>query len=1191
MRAINNGYTAWWAVAVGVALLCSAVMSRAAAAGGIPVDEEVLVVDPGNLPGDQYGYSVAFDGTTLLIGSPSATSDVDGSVGLVQIYQWNGHDMEPVAELSTGPGDLMTQFGASVAVDGGTIVVGAPSARLGPNRPGKIYVYSIAEDTISLEGEFTSSSAEDDGDGFGACVAVSGDIIIAGAPYDSIDFANQGSVTTFDGVSGAWIEDVILASSIPVLDGGFGFAVDFDGSRAVIGEPAGTSSAGQANVGGADVFQYVPGNWTHESRLDPNETDADSQFGAAVSIDSTLVAVGAPSQNGGTGHITVFFYSSTGGWNAQALTLPADCVIGDGLGTSVAVSGSRIYVGSPWGNGYGADTGCVHVFSLVSDYEETHRLVASFLAGADQAAVGWSIGVSGTDVIIGAPAYNGSTGLTLFYGNYNYWNASESGDWFNPANWTSGAIPDADTPVLFGVSASLDVAVDKAAMCASLDVYDGDIMFQFDEFGGSLEVEGNDGMIIGSTSSATLETNEGVIDVVSSLQIGRDPGVTGILSLNGTEMEVQDSILVGVNGTGLLGLESDATLLGINMTLAGTSNSTLVISDNAVLQLLPQNANAFGLEILTGRVSLEGGSGELAADHAGVLVEAGSFLGGAGLVTGNIVNRGVVSAEPEDSTTSGVLTIDGNFDTLSTGGAGIVAGRTWVYWSGPYNGYVDITGTATLGGPMSIEIPDGLTSPGPGTSVPLLSGLVLEDDFSTYFVPGFEGNDWFDIQRTAGLRGGESITAELDSLPIPFGFNDPVDGPVGEGDAVSIKVFDVNGDFVDDVVVLVHDPLAEDAVVIYRNTNGTLCFFDRVGVGEDPSDFTVADFDDDGDADMAVTSRSLDQTRILVNDGFGGYTIILDLAAEIDPSALCVFNYNGDPKPDLAVVNEGSNSMQVFPNTSSSALRSVGFGSPYLYTTGLAPSGVQPGQTGGTSGKEDDIVVANADGTVSVFLNAGGSFPPATAHSFDGSPVNGLSVVDLDLDGTDDIMVTLSPTGVGILYGPPGSTPADILEVTGSGILQVDLDLDGDDDGVIDQPPPGLRGSQPLQIIRNDSDLQDGGEVVLADVPLGAFGGSSLTSSGDIDDEGNPDLVHVTGTAPGAFTLSVSTSDREGAPPWAPGKCCLADTDGDGMVDVNDILAALSAWGPCTGCPEDINDDGVVDVDDVLAILSSWGDC
>ena len=54
---------------------------------------------------------------------------------------------------------------------------------------------------------------------------------------------------------------------------------------------------------------------------------------------------------------------------------------------------------------------------------------------------------------------------------------------------------------------------------------------------------------------------------------------------------------------------------------------------------------------------------------------------------------------------------------------------------------------------------------------------------------------------------------------------------------------------------------------------------------------------------------------------------------------------------------------------------------------------------------------------------------------------------------------------------------------------------------------------------------------------------------------------------------------------------CLGDTNGDGVVGTDDLLAAISQWGPCIGCVSDLNGDGIVGADDLLMLLSSWGPC
>lgn len=50
----------------------------------------------------------------------------------------------------------------------------------------------------------------------------------------------------------------------------------------------------------------------------------------------------------------------------------------------------------------------------------------------------------------------------------------------------------------------------------------------------------------------------------------------------------------------------------------------------------------------------------------------------------------------------------------------------------------------------------------------------------------------------------------------------------------------------------------------------------------------------------------------------------------------------------------------------------------------------------------------------------------------------------------------------------------------------------------------------------------------------------------------------------------------------------FADVNCDGVVNVSDLLAVISAWGPGNGRP-DINGDGVVNVTDLLLVINNWG--
>ena len=49
------------------------------------------------------------------------------------------------------------------------------------------------------------------------------------------------------------------------------------------------------------------------------------------------------------------------------------------------------------------------------------------------------------------------------------------------------------------------------------------------------------------------------------------------------------------------------------------------------------------------------------------------------------------------------------------------------------------------------------------------------------------------------------------------------------------------------------------------------------------------------------------------------------------------------------------------------------------------------------------------------------------------------------------------------------------------------------------------------------------------------------------------------------------------------------DVNGDGVINVSDILLIISEWGPCSACPADVNQDGSVNVTDLLLAIANWG--
>ena len=126
------------------------------------------------------------------------------------------------------------------------------------------------------------------------------------------------------------------------------------------------------------------------------------QLGDSVAVSGSTIAVGAPQHTvggvQGRGAVYVFSEPATGWQNAvQTAELTAsDGATGDGLGYSVAISGSTIVAGAP-DHGSG---GTLYVFSQPGSgrwksSSQTAELTASDGAAGDE--LGYSVAVSGTD--------------------------------------------------------------------------------------------------------------------------------------------------------------------------------------------------------------------------------------------------------------------------------------------------------------------------------------------------------------------------------------------------------------------------------------------------------------------------------------------------------------------------------------------------------------------------------------------------------------------------------------------------------------------------------------------------------------------------------------------------------------------------------------------------------------------------
>ena len=371
--------------------------------------------------GDEFGYAVAMDGDTIVIGARYEDTYVNSGSAYVFTRDASGA-WSQTAKLTASDTADNDHFGWSVAVNGDTIVIGAPGDDYTVDSTtytdaGSAYVFTRdASGAWSQAAKLTASDAADN-DEFGKSVAVNGDTIVIGAHYDdytvdSTTYTNAGSVYVFVKPGGGWAttstETAKLTASDRAAYDYFGVSVAVDGDTIVIGAHYDDSNSGSVYV----FVEPSSGGWattsTHTAKLTASDRAAYDEFGVSVAVDGDTIVIGAYRDDSNSGSVYVFV-EPAGGWaSTSAFTAKlraSDRAAYDEFGVSVAVDGDTIVAGAR-GDDNPSASGSVYVFvepssgGWVSTSAETVKLRA--FDGADSDLFGWSVGVDGDTVVVGA---------------------------------------------------------------------------------------------------------------------------------------------------------------------------------------------------------------------------------------------------------------------------------------------------------------------------------------------------------------------------------------------------------------------------------------------------------------------------------------------------------------------------------------------------------------------------------------------------------------------------------------------------------------------------------------------------------------------------------------------------------------------------------------------------------------------
>ncbi len=354
-------------------------------------------VDTGEPDTTGTGNSVSISGDNIIVGTNSGfltyARSIRGDFGL------------NTAIMNSNPKAVVVQNGRYLVGD-------AKCVNANNVRTGCVSVY----DDLGLPSQLYASDGRA-GDQFGASVALDGNTIIVGDPYPDPARGGGGEVYIFELQGGEWIETTrFLADSMPgfsardELGGGFGNSLALSGSNALIDAPYITLSnqSGAGQVYG--ISRLASGSWQQTTTLKPSSPQLQGFFGGAMALDGARTVV-SDNPSGIEFHSFSFFDLTNGIWQPVPFAVSTRDSFGDYDAYSLSLQGDRALIGvvggltdTPGGGG----TPLLGYARLLerkgTEWQETALIEPSEFSGFTPSEYfGASVSLNKNEVVIGDP--------------------------------------------------------------------------------------------------------------------------------------------------------------------------------------------------------------------------------------------------------------------------------------------------------------------------------------------------------------------------------------------------------------------------------------------------------------------------------------------------------------------------------------------------------------------------------------------------------------------------------------------------------------------------------------------------------------------------------------------------------------------------------------------------------------------
>jgi hypothetical protein len=338
------------------------------ASGWADMTETALLLASDGQPGDYLGTSVAIsdDGSTIVGGAPLWPANGNGN-GAAYVFvrpQGGWSNATETAKLTSTDG-AGVNLGDSVDISGNTVAAGGEYFN---GLEGAAYLFEKPQSgwrNMTQKARLTPSDGK--GGFMGWSIAINGGTVVAGAPITGASGAGNGAYVFVKPKSG-WKNKTETAKLTASRGTGFylGNSVSISGSTIAVGGPRRSNDNGTTYV-----YVKPTSGWrsmTETARLTVPPKSNSLGYSVSVDGDGGKIIGGAPGWPDGVGQGAVdLFVKPASGWKTTStfkarLTAP-DGRDQDGLGSSVSASATAIVAGAPYAAiGSEPKEGAVYVF-------------------------------------------------------------------------------------------------------------------------------------------------------------------------------------------------------------------------------------------------------------------------------------------------------------------------------------------------------------------------------------------------------------------------------------------------------------------------------------------------------------------------------------------------------------------------------------------------------------------------------------------------------------------------------------------------------------------------------------------------------------------------------------------------------------------------------------------------------------